>query len=210
VHRIFAGTPDPQPPPPLAGGLAAFLARRGDAVEILGRPPPAGRGSGTGPLWIHIEDEDSLSRALALVAQGGGLPAGATTLFGSVHRLNTAPPPDTDVVAGCAIDHLGGRSQDLDALPITTWAGFGPCGPAFRLLAGRGDDRVRSVRHVLREVVYLVETWKAGHLMFDDEDLGRYSGWADTFAAELEHLPWRLTWEATIGGRRHHRPYSRE
>lgn len=107
---------------------------------------------------------------------------------------------------GGTVERCLGPFPDLDALPITTWNGFGEVGPAVRLMAGRGDERVRSVGHVLREVVYLAETHRVGHLMFDDEDLGRYPGWVDAFGAELPHLPWKLSWEATIGGRRLHRP----
>jgi len=199
VHRIFAGTAPGQPPPPLAGALAAFLARRGDVVQVVDPIGGSISADGDGPLWVHVDDAGSLSRA-DVTNQ-----AGPITLFGAVHRLGDALPADADAIEGCALPRFA-PLDDLDALPITTWAGFGLCGPAFRLLAGRGDDRVRSVRHVLREVVYLAETWKAGHLMFDDEDLGRYDGWADAFAAELSHLPWRLSWEATIGGRRRHRP----
>jgi len=106
---------------------------------------------------------------------------------------------------GGTVERRLGPFPDLDVLPITTWNGFSDVGPAFRLMAGRGDDRVRSVGHVLREVVYLAEMGKASHLMFDDADLGRYPGWADAFAAELGQLPWSLSWEATIGGCRLHR-----
>ncbi len=91
--------------------------------------------------------------------------------------------------------------EDLDTLPITTWAGFGRPGPAFRVLAGR-SGRWRSPGHLLREVVYLVETWAAGHLVFDDADL---AGWGDglaRFEAGLSRLPWVLTWEGTVEGRR--------
>ena len=69
------------------------------------------------------------------------------------------------------------------------------------MLAGRGD-RWRSPGHLLREVVYLVETWGAGHLLFDDVDL---SGWGEglaRFEAGLARLPWELSWEGTLDGRR--------
>jgi len=53
---------------------------------------------------------------------------------------------------------------------------------------------------LLREVIYLVETFGAGHLLFDDEDLARYGDLMERFEAELSHLPWALTWEGSAGG----------
>ncbi len=170
MHRIWIG--ETSPPPPLAGVLAAFLARRGEDFALVPDPADAD--------WVHVEAGTDAPE----VRPGA-------VVFGAV-------PPHDAVATLAAVD-------DLDALPITTWWGFGWRGPAFRMLAGRGDDRVRSVDHALREVVYLVETYGSGHLMFDDEDLGRWRGWADAFAEGLAHLPWELTWEATIGGRRVHR-----
>ena len=93
------------------------------------------------------------------------------------------------------------RIEDLNTLPITTWAGFGRPGPAFRVLAGRGD-RWRSPGHLLREVVYLVETWGAGHLLFDDADLAGWGDGLERFEGGLARLPWALTWEGTLDGRR--------
>jgi hypothetical protein len=89
-----------------------------------------------------------------------------------------------------------------DSLPITTYAGFGPQpGGLFRILAGR-YGRARPLPTLLREVVYLVETFGAGHLLFDDEDLSRYGDYMARFEEELEHLPWALTWEGSASGLR--------
>jgi hypothetical protein len=94
------------------------------------------------------------------------------------------------------------RIADLSELPLTTYAGFGPQpGGLFRVLAGRGD-RSRPIAHLCREIVYLVETYSAGHLLFDDEDLGLYPGWLESFRAELLQMPWALTWEGSIRGER--------
>jgi hypothetical protein len=87
-------------------------------------------------------------------------------------------------------------------LPITTYSGFGPQpGGLFRILAGRYGEG-RPLPSLLREVVYLVETFGAGHLLFDDEDLSRYGDLLPNFEAELKHLPWSLTWEGTAGNLR--------
>lgn len=196
---ISLGTGD-GPPPPLAGALAAWLGREGRKILILdpcGVPP---RPSGAGPAWVHLD-----AGPTDLAARCRGLGAGLRFFGPGVDdgevraELARRFPGST-----CAIgdpEPTGRRIEDLDSLPITTWAGFGRPGPTFRVLAGRGD-RWRSPGHLLREVVYLVEIWDAGHLLFDDADL---AGWGDglaRFEAGLARLPWALTWEGTISGRR--------
>ena len=160
------------PPPPLAGALAAWWARAGDEFVVV-----RGRGCPIADLWVHLE---------------GIVPDG---------RLDDVDPEADVHFFGPGVDHPatrddvrrrvptaaivrgdpepGGRVEDLAGLPLTTWHG-----------------------HVLREVVYVIETHGIGHLLFDDADLAAYPGWLAAFEVELEHLPWRITWEATVNGDR--------
>jgi len=151
---------------------------------------------------VHVVDPRGASldpgpRGLPLYAhvQGGqppsldGLEWEQLTLFGPEHG-------DPEQLISPEVD-----LSSLDDLPLTTFAGFGPQAGAFRLLAGRGG-RVRPVAALIREIVYLVEMSQLGHVVFDDPDLGRHGDWLDRFRAELEHLPWALTWEGTVAGHR--------
>jgi hypothetical protein len=169
--------------------------REGQAVVVVD-PPEA-----QGPCWVHLE-----RGGWPELPQEGQAPGLAPRFFGpgvhdsEVHQELLRRFPGSSCVVGDP-EPTADRIEDLDSLPITTWAGFDRPGPAFRVLAGRGD-RWRSPAHLLREVVYLVETWAAGHLLFDDADL---AGWGDglaRFEAGLARLPWQLTWEATVDGHR--------
>ena len=193
THLIVPGAGD-GPPPPLAGALAAWLMREGHDVVVVGAQ---GARSGRGTCWVHLEAGE----------RPGDLPLDVgLRFFGpGVDDPDARRAADRFPGSTCVIgdpEPTGARIEDLDSLPITTWAGFDRPGPAFRVLAGRGD-RWRSPGHLLREVAYLVETFGAGHLLFDDADL---AGWGDglaRFEAGLARLPWALTWEATVdGGRR--------
>ena len=171
--RILQGVGD-APPPPLAGALAAWVRRAGGRVHIVDpRGAPRDEGDPSWPLFVHVDGEDAVE----------GVP------FGPGHA-----DPELLVDPAAPV-------QTLDALPLRTFDGFGQQAGAFRLLAGRGD-RVRPVAHVIREVVYLVEMAQLGHVVFDDDDLARYPGWIEDFTSHLAHLPWRVTWEATVQGRR--------
>lgn len=204
------------PSPPLAGALAAWVLRAGgDVVVVDPRGAPRGIGwdalSGEPvdaaavarwPLWAHLEGgfQDDRLAQVALLAGGAEL-----VLFGpgaDEERLlvGTAPegPERVRIVRGDPEEGLG---RDLSLLPLTTFAGFGSAGGAFRLLAGRGD-RVKPVSLVVREIVYLVESAQLGHVLFDDADLAAYGDWVDRFEDELRHLPWPITWEGTWQGAR--------
>ena len=192
--RTVSIAPGGGPPPPLAGALVAWWRRDGDDVVVV-----RGRTEGTGEVWVHLEGEPGDDRF------GHADPQADVHFFG--------PGVDDPVCRDAARRHVptaelvfgdpepGGRVEDLSQLPITTWAGFDHVG-VFRILAGRGD-RVRPIPHLIREVVYLVETLQAGHFLFDDADLSAYPGWQGAFEAELAQLPWALTWEGTVGGDRH-------
>jgi len=189
--RTLSIADSPGPPPPLAGALSAWWRRAGDAVRIV-----RGRAEAE-DLWVHLEDGapalrlDHAATDLHFFGPGVEDPAARD----AVRRWH----PGAEIVRG---DPEPGMC-DVAALPITTWAGFEPLGGAFRLLASRGP-RPRPLAHVVREIVYLVETHAAGHLLFDDADLGAFPGWIDAFEGELRHLPWDLTWEANVGGDRVH------
>lgn len=157
------------------------------------QPWPGGR------LWVHLEAEPPDNRLAPLTPQhpldspevtfyGPGWDSSILRPFPQARRTPADPEP-------CP------RLDDLATLPLPSRAGFGPQGPLLRILAGRGD-RVRPVAAVIREVVYAVESWQIGHLLFDDADLDAFPGWRAAFAAELAHLPWTLTWEARAGGAR--------
>ena len=173
--RILQRTGD-APPPPLAGALAAWVLRAGGAVHVVDpRGAEVDPGDPSWPLYVHVEAHAE--------APTDGVPFGPGR--GDPELLVS---PDADL-------------RSLDVLPLTTFAGFGPQAGAFRLLAGRGD-RVRPVGAVIREIVYLVEMAQLGHVIFDDADLADYGDWLETFESELAHLPWRVTWEGTVGGAR--------
>jgi hypothetical protein len=124
--------------------------------------------------------------------------ASSLTFFGPEAHQAEATHPSARIVLG----DPEGEGATPDLLPITTYAGFGPQpGGLFRILAGR-YGLPRPLPTLLREVVYLVETFGAGHLLFDDEDLARYGDLMERFEAELSHLPWALTWEGSAGGHR--------
>ena len=178
--RIVQGVGD-APPPPLAGALAAWVARAGGAVHVVDpRGGPMSAGSPDLPLFVHLES--------------GRI--GATTV------PSTSPPtffgPGRHRDPELAIDPSADL-RSLEVLPLTTFHGFGAQTGAFRLLAGRGD-RVRPVGHLIREIVYLVEMARLGHVLFDDADLATHPGWLSAFKEALSHLPWRITWEGTVGG----------
>jgi hypothetical protein len=196
-HRISIG-PGDEPPPPLAGALAAWLLREGAAVRIVEPRGGPVDWTGAGPLHVHLEVGFDAARL-------DGLPGGGSPRF-------FGPATDDAAVRGALTDRwsqatfavgdpepVAARIEQLDRLPITSWAGFGAVGGTFRVLAGRGD-RFRSPGHLLREVVYLAETFGAGHLMFDDADLAAWGEALGRFEAELLRLPWAITWEGSVAG----------
>ena len=197
--RISQGVVD-APPPPLAGSLAAWLGRRGWLVRVVDPRGESADWSGKGPLWIHL-DADFTEQRLAAIEDSKDL-----RFFGPAlnqercredlkrrFQMATLVPGDPEAHDGYLVDPAN--------LPLTSYAGFGDQpGGLFRLLAGRGD-RQRPIALLCREITYLVETFGAGHLLFDDEDLGRYPGWLEAFSAELKALPWPLSWEGTLNGK---------
>jgi hypothetical protein len=189
THTLSIAAGD-SPPPPLAGALAAWWRREGYDVRIVRGPAAAPE------LWVHLEGEPADDRF-------DGLDSDDLHFFGPgvddpvVRDAIRRRYPTADLVRG---DPEPGMS-DLTTLPITTWAGFEPLGGAFRLLGSRGP-RARKVAAVVAEVVYLVETHGAGHLLFDDANLGTFPGWLEAFEDEIAHLPWDLTWEANVHGER--------
>ncbi len=198
-HRICQGVTD-GPPPPLAGALAAWLSARGNDFRVVDPRGSTSDWSGEGPLWVHLEG-GNWSRIEDQV------PSGSSSLyfFGPEASLAAAAYPSASLVSGDPESQVRGAQDGPIAgssLPITTYSGFGPQpGGLFRILAGRYGQG-RPLPTLLREVVYLVETFGAGHLLFDDEDLSRYGDLLPDFEAELKHLPWALTWEGTAGGLR--------
>lgn len=183
--------PGDGPPPPLAGALSAWWSREGCTVRVV-----RGFGPVSGDLWVHLEGEPGEDRF--------DVPDADVHFFGpgvedpAVRDAIRRARPTAEIVRG---DPEPGGVPDLADLPITTWEGFEPLGGAFRLLAGRGS-RPRSLGHLLREVVYLVETHEAGHLIFDDADLAVFPGWRSAFEDELARLPWELSWEGTFHAER--------
>jgi len=174
------------PPPPLAAQLAAWFAQRGEPLCVL---DPHGEGErdwpGDGDLYVHLDAGQRHAPDLPNVTVFG---PGADGRFVRARVRPGDPEP-------------GDRVEDLGTLPIPTYAGLGVVPPAVRILAGRGD-RVRPVSHVLREIVYLCEMHRVGHLMFDDADLDAFPGWRAAFEAELAHLPWAVSWEGFASGKR--------
>jgi hypothetical protein len=198
--RISQGVGD-APPPPLAGSLAAWLARDGWQVRIVDpRRGPSGW-EGEGPLWVHLDRGFVQERLDELPGKSDLRLFGPALSDDAVHAALTQRFPQAQLLPGDP-EPSEGRMDDLGELPLCTYAGFGDqSGGLFRILAGRGD-RQRPVAHLCREIVYLVETFAAGHLLFDDEDLGAYPGWLQSFRAELAAMPWALTWEGTLAGER--------
>jgi len=192
VHRICQGVLN-GPPPPLAGALAAWLSAEGEDFRVVDPRGGVVDWSGDGPLWVHLEG-DNWKRIQPHLDET----ASSLTFFGPEARQAEATHPSARIVLG----DPEGEGATPDLLPITTYAGFGPQpGGLFRILAGR-YGLPRPLPTLIREVVYLVETFGAGHLLFDDEDLARYGDLMERFEAELSHLPWALTWEGAAGGRR--------
>ena len=180
--RILQGVHD-APPPPLAGALAAWVLRAGGSVHIIDpRGAPLDPGDSRLPLFAHVE--------------AGREP----DLEGLEWKELTVIGPERGADPELAISPTADLSS-LHGLPLRTFVGFGHQAGAFRLLAGRGD-RVRTVASVLREIVYLVEMSQLGHVVFDDADVAAYGDWLDRFRAGLQHLPWAVTWEASVRGRK--------
>ncbi len=169
--------------------LAACRAAEGvQILEELGGAPDEGE------LWVHLEAGWGDGRLAGLSEPAIFFGPGVD---GQQPRLREASPDSQTRAGGLEL-----FAADLSALPITTWAGFGlPRGGPIRMLAGSGDA-VRPVAHVLRELVYLVETHATGLLLFDDADLGLWPGWLEALRAECRHLPWPLSWQGTISGAR--------
>ena len=199
-YRISQGVID-APPPPLAGALAAWLWRKGRSVRIVDPRGEEADWNGDGPLWVHL-DAGFTAQRLALVKDGADLHFFGPALAQGQCRTDLEQRyPCATLIAGDP-EAQDAPLDDLSVLPLTSYAGFGAQpGGLFRMLAGRGE-RARPIALLCREIVYLVETFGAGHLLFDDDDLDRYLGWLDAFSAELRALPWPLTFEATVSGQR--------
>jgi hypothetical protein len=198
-YRISQGVVD-APPPPLAGSLAAWLGRRGHLVRIVDPRGESEDWSGTGPLWIHL-DTGFAEQRLAAIHDSEDLRFFGPALNQEHCRNDLRRHFNLATLVPGDPESHGGDPIDLADLPITSYAGFGEQpGGLFRLLAGRGR-RQRPIALLCREIAYLVETFAAGHLLFDDEDLGRYPGWLEAFSTELKALPWPLSWEGTLNGK---------
>jgi len=194
THRIYQGVSS-GPPPPLAGALAAWLTQQGEGFRIVDPRGDAADWAGDGPLWIHLEG-GNWARIRGQVPDS----CDPLAFFGPDAQDAADAHPDARIIAG----DPEGEGVGPTKLPITTYAGFGPQpGGLFRILAGR-YGQARPLATLLREVVYLVETFGAGHLLFDDEDLSLYGNLMIRFEEELTHLPWALTWEGTAQGLRVH------
>jgi hypothetical protein len=155
--------------------------------------------SGSGPLWVHL-DSNFAERRLTHVDDSGELHffGPGLTQSGCCEALSQRFPRAT-LIPGDPEPHVG-AARDLTDLPLTSYHGFGAqSGGLFRVLAGRGG-KPRPIPLLCREIAYLVETFGAGHLLFDDEDLSHYPGWLEAFNKELKMLPWPLSWEGTIHG----------
>ncbi|MEE2827623.1 MAG: hypothetical protein VX498_00425 [Myxococcota bacterium] len=191
LHRIYQGVEN-APPPPLAGALAAWLTHGGASVHVVDPRGGPEDWSRPGPVWLHLE-QGVLERCRDKITGADDL-----RFFGPCAAEAHALFPGATIIPG----DPEGVDVDPESLPITTYAGFGPQpGGAFRILAGR-YGRARPLPTLLREIVYLVETFEAGHLLFDDEDLGQYESLIPRFENELLHLPWEITWEGIRAGRR--------
>lgn len=228
--RISQGGEGPSPPLAgalaawvlRAGGDVVVVDPRGGVGTVDEAP-----GAEVWPLWAHLEGGFGEERLAEVVGRASGA---ELVLFGpGADEERLLDGGDVRVVrgdpelglysgglrprtAGSDVGPLGGWAvdgglpdppdlSDLSVLPLTTYAGFGSSGGAFRLLAGRGD-RVKPVALVIREVIYLVESAHLGHVLFDDADLAHYGDWIERFEAELRHLPWTVTWEGTWRGAR--------
>ena len=191
-HRICQGVTD-SPPPPLAGALAAWLFHEGRDVRVVDPRGEAPDWSGEGTLWVHLEAANWARISPQIPAGEGDI-----RFFGPEAEQGAAEHPEATIIRG----DPEGSGIDPALLPITTYAGFGTQpGGLFRILAGR-FGQPRPLPSLMREVVYLVETFGAGHLLFDDEDLSHYAELINSFADELTHLPWKLTWEGRAAGLR--------
>jgi len=199
-YRISQGVMD-APPPPLAGALAAWLRHQQRQVRVV---DPRGRSadwSGDGPLWVHLDAGFSEAR-LRSIAMSAEVHFFGPALADSEVQLYLKQRYSRGILVPGDPEGYAGGPRDLAELPICSYYGFGEQpGGLFRILAGRGD-RARPVDAVCREIVYLVETFSAGHLLFDDADLTGYSGWLEAFIIELKRLPWSLTFEANVNGDR--------
>jgi hypothetical protein len=192
THRICQGVTD-APPPPLAGALAAWLRKNGEAVRVVDPRNEPADWSGVGPLWVHLEGnnwqwiQESIPPDEADLRFFGPEASRGKEKFTEV-RIFSADPE--------------GIGMDPAVLPITTYSGFGAQpGGLFRILASR-FGQPRPLPLLLNELVYLVETFGAGHLLFDDEDLSASRDLLQKFEGELSHLPWAITWEGRASGRR--------
>jgi len=196
--RISQGVED-APPPPLAGALAAWLGRNGWLIRVVDPRGAEADWNGSGPLWVHL-DNDFDNQRLRYVEDSSDLHFfGPALAQASCCEALSDRFPHSTLVPGEPELHVG-ASEGLGDLPLTTYAGFGAQpGGLFRMLAGRGG-KARPIELLCREITYLVETYGAGHLLFDDEDLSRYPGWLESFSQELVMLPWPLSWEGTING----------
>ena len=189
-HRICQGVID-APPPPLAGALSAWLRKGGQKVRVIDPRGAEAYWAGIGPLWVHLE-AGNWDRLRDQIPEHEH----ELYFFGPEADLGAADYPHATVVPS----DPEGEGLDPKDLPITTYAGFGPqTGGLFRLLAGR-YGQPRPLAKLLIEIVYLVETHKAGHFIFDDEDLSTYGDHMAKFEEELGHLPWSLTWEGRAAG----------
>ena len=191
-HRICQGVID-APPPPLAGALSAWLRRQGKKVRVVDPRGAEPHWAGIGTLWVHLEG-GNWSRLRPQIPQHEL----DLRFFGPEAQLAAVDFPEATILSG----EPEGDGLDPKALPITTFAGFGAQpGGLFRIFAGR-YGQPRPLPSLLIEIVYLVESHKAGHFLFDDEDLAAYGEHMAKFEEELNHLPWPLTWEGRAGGHR--------
>jgi MoaA/NifB/PqqE/SkfB family radical SAM enzyme len=161
--------------------LAAALRARGEDVTVLDPPHEPARPWRGETLHVHV-------------APDGPGPPDEATLRRALQLPDGEPVPPWSPIAW--------PEADPSHWPITTWEGFhAPRGGAFRIAAGRGD-RVRPVAAVLREITYLAERHGVGHLLWDDADLLAFPGWWERLLLLARSLPWTLSWDGNLGGRR--------